>query len=167
VTNLIAIAYPDEAAVMRARGRLEEASKANLVEVEDVLVLVRDEKGRIDLRRGSSGVGAAAAGGAMWGGLIGLVLLVPLLGMAAGAAAGAGAWKRAVGEAGIDESFVTELRDSLTPGTAALVVLVRDWKPAKVLPLIQEQGQLIQTSLDDRLASQLEASLRAATPGTG
>ena len=147
---------------MRARGGLEEAVKTNLIEVEDVLVMVRDEEGRIDLRHGSGGVGAAAAGGAMWGGLIGLVLLVPLLGMAAGAAAGAGAWKLAVGDAGIDESFVTELRDSLTPGTAALVVLVREWKPEKLLPLIQEQGHLIQTSLDDRLASQLEASLRAA-----
>jgi uncharacterized membrane protein len=71
------------------------------------------------------------------------------------------------GDAGIDDSFVTELRDSLTPGTAALVALVREMNLEKVLPHIEEHGHLIQTSLDDRLAGQLDATLRAAGSGRG
>jgi uncharacterized membrane protein len=167
VSDLIAIAYPDEAAAMRARSNVWEGLEKGVLEVEDALVMIRAEDGSVDIRQGSSGTGAAAAGGAMWGGLIGLVLLVPLLGMAAGAAAGAAVWKHAVGDSGIDESFVTDLRDSLTPGSAALVLLVRKWIPEKVLPRIQEHGRVIQTSLGEKLEKQLDAALSAASPGTG
>jgi uncharacterized membrane protein len=164
VSDLIAIAYPDEATAMRAQRNLWEGIEKDVLEVEDALVMIRAEDGSVDIRQGSSGVGAAAAGGAMWGGLIGLVLLVPLLGMAAGAAAGAGAWKHMIGDAGIDESFVTDLRESLTPGSSALVLLVRKWTPEKVLPRIQQHGRVVQTTLGEKLEKQLQAALNAASP---
>jgi uncharacterized membrane protein len=84
MSDLVAIAYPDEGAVTRATANLAEAIREGLIEVEDVVVIVRDEDGTVDVRQGSTGVGAAAGGGAMWGGLIGLIFLAPLLGMAAG-----------------------------------------------------------------------------------
>ena len=87
MSELVAIAYPDEAAVTRAEANLAEAIHAGLIDVEDVVVIVRDEDGTVDVRQGSTGVGPAAVGGAMWGGLIGLVFLAPLLGMAVGALA--------------------------------------------------------------------------------
>jgi uncharacterized membrane protein len=129
MSDLVAIAYPDEGAVTRATANLAEAIREGLIEVEDVVVIVRDEDGTVDVRQGSTGVGAAAGGGAMWGGLIGLIFLAPLLGMAVGALAGGAAWKSMFGEAGVAESFVDELRESLTPGSAALVLLVREMAP--------------------------------------
>jgi uncharacterized membrane protein len=101
----------------------------------------------------------------MWGGLIGLVFLAPLLGMAVGALAGGAAWKSTFGEVGVAESFVDELRTSLTPGSAALVLLVREVTPEKVLPHIREHGRVIQTSLSDKVEAQLDAALAAAGPG--
>jgi uncharacterized membrane protein len=165
MSDLVAIAYPDEAAVMRARANLEEAIEAGLIEVEDVVVIVRDEDGTVDVRQGTTGVGAAAVGGAMWGGLIGLIFLAPLLGMAAGALAGGAAWKSTFGEAGVAESFVDDLRKSLAPGSAALVLLVREMSPDKVLPQIHEPGRVIQTSLSDKVEAQLAAALAAASRG--
>jgi uncharacterized membrane protein len=50
----------------------------------------------------------------MWGGLIGLVFLAPLLGMAVGALAGGAVWKSTFGDVGVAESFVDELRTNLT-----------------------------------------------------
>jgi uncharacterized membrane protein len=164
VSDLVAIAYPDEAAATRGRSNLSDAIEKGAIEIEDVLLLVRGDDGKFEIRQGSSGVGAAAAGGAMWGGVIGLVLLVPLLGMAMGAAAGAAAWKAAVGDSGIDESFVSQLQEQLAPGTAALVLLVRRMSPEQVLAMIKERGHVIQSSLDDSLEQQLDAALRAATP---
>jgi uncharacterized membrane protein len=165
MSDLVAIAYPDEAAVIRARANLEEAIEAGLIEVEDVVVIVRDEDGTVDVRQGTTGVGAAAVGGAMWGGLIGLIFLAPLLGMAAGALAGGAAWKSTFGEAGAAESFVDELRKSLAPGRAALVLLVREISPDTVLPQIHEPGRVIQTSLSDKVEAQLAAALAAASRG--
>jgi uncharacterized membrane protein len=165
MSDLIAIAYPDEAAVERARARLADGIKDGLIDVEDVVVMVRSADGTVDVREGSRGVGAAAAEGAVWGGLIGLIFLAPLFGMAVGVVAGGAAWKSAFGDVGVAEGFVDELRESLTPGSAALVLLVREMAPEKVLPHIQEHGHVIQTSLSDRVEAQLDAALAAARPG--
>jgi uncharacterized membrane protein len=162
MSDLVAIAYPDEAAARRARENLNEDIRQGLIDVEDVVVMVRDEDGKVDVRQGSTGAGMAAAGGALWGGLIGLILLAPLFGMAAGALGGGAAWKGAVGEVGIAESFVEQLRESLKPGGAAMIVLVREWKPEELLPRLREHGQLIQTSLGKELQAQLEEALAAA-----
>jgi uncharacterized membrane protein len=164
MSELIAIAYADEAAVDRATANVAEGVEKGLVEVEDLVVVVRDEDGTVDVRQGSTGVGTAAVGGAMWGGLIGLVFLAPLLGMAVGALAGGAVWKSAFGDEGVAESFVDELRESLTPGSAALVLLVRQVTPEKVLPHIREHGRIIQTSLSDKVEAQLDAALAAAGP---
>jgi uncharacterized membrane protein len=165
MSDLIAIAYPDEAAVTRAAANVAEGVDKGIVEVEDLVVIVRDGDGTVDVRQGSTGVGAATVGGAMWGGLIGLVFLAPLLGMAVGAVAGGAVWKSTFGDVGVAESFVDELRKSLTPGSAALVLLVREVAPEKVLPHIREHGRVIQTSLGDKVEAQLDAALAAAGPG--
>jgi uncharacterized membrane protein len=101
-------------------------------------------------------------GGAMTGGLIGLVFLAPLFGMAVGAVAGGAIWKSMFGDVGVAESFVNELGENLAPGSAALILLVRDMDPEKVLPHVHEPGHVIRTSLSDRVEAQLEAALAAA-----
>jgi uncharacterized membrane protein len=162
VSDLIAIAYPDQAAVERARERLRKAVVDGVIQVEDVVVMIRDEDGTIEVRQGSTGVGMAATGGAIAGGLIGLVFLAPLFGMAVGAAAGGAMWKSMFGDVGVAQSFVNELGENLSPGRAALIVLVREMKPEKVLPHIQEHGHVIRTSLTDEVEAQLDAALAAA-----
>ena len=162
MSDLIAIAYPDEATADRAHANLAQGVKDGVIAVEDVVLIVRHENGTVDVRQGSSGVGMAAAGGAAWGGLIGLVVFAPLLGMAVGAVAGGAAWKSTMGDVGIDESFVSDLSDHLTPGSAALVVLVRDLAPDDVLPHIEEGGHVIRTSLSPEVEAQLDAALAAA-----
>jgi uncharacterized membrane protein len=58
--------------------RLAEGVKEGLVDVEDAVVIVRDEDGTFDARQGHTGVGGAGAAGAIRGGLIGLIFLAPL-----------------------------------------------------------------------------------------
>jgi uncharacterized membrane protein len=165
MSHLIAIAYPDEAAARRARSNLADGVEKGLLEVDDVVVIAYDQDGRIVPLLSGWTVGLAAAGGAVAGGLIGLILLGPLLGMAAGGAvAGRAAWKKTFGEGHISESFVADLWEGLTPGSAAMVVLVRDMTPGKVLPHIREPGRAIHTSLSAEVETQLDAALAAAKP---
>jgi len=56
------------------------------MEIEDLVVVERREDGTVKLHQPSL-AGIGAAGGAMWGGLIGLIFFAPLFGMAAGAGA--------------------------------------------------------------------------------
>ena len=103
------------------RGRLAEGIKAKLIEVVDAVVVTRDDDGKVKLHQAASPAGVGAAGGAVWGGLIGLLFLAPLLGMAVGAAAGAAGG--AMADYGVDDAFMKELGEKLTPGDAALIVL--------------------------------------------
>jgi uncharacterized membrane protein len=162
MSDLIAIAYPDQAAVERARERLREAVTDGSIQVEDVVVMIRDEDGTVDVRQGSSGVAAAVVGGGMIGGLIGLIFLAPLFGMAVGAAGAGAMWNSTFGDAGVAESFVKELSERLTPGTSALILLVREMDPEQVVPRIEEPGHVVRTTLNDQVEAQLDAAFAAA-----
>jgi uncharacterized membrane protein len=160
MSDLIAIAYPDQATAERVRGRLAEAVKAKIIELDDVVVVTRSDDGKVKLHQATSTAGAGAAGGAVWGGLIGLIFLAPLLGMAVGAASGAAGG--AMADYGVDDRFMKDLGEKLTPGSAALIVLVRSMTADKVLPNIQERGHVIQSSLSNESEAQLNAALAAA-----
>ena len=60
---------------------------------------------------------------ALWGGLIGLVFFMPLLGMAIGGATSA--TTGAMTDVGVDDAFMQDLGEKLKPGGAAVFVLVR------------------------------------------
>jgi uncharacterized membrane protein len=162
VSDLIAIAYPDEATVERARENVRKGVADGVIEVEDAVVMIRDVDGTLEVRQGGTGVGAATGGGAISGGLIGYLLMAPLFGMAAGALAGGAIWRSMFGDAGIAEGFVEELARVLEPGRAALILLARDFDLDKVLPEIREQGEVIQTSLSAEAEAQLADALAAA-----
>ena len=117
MSDLIAIAYPDQATAERVRQNIGEAVKAKVMEIDDAVVVTREQDGKIKLHQAVSTTGAGAAGGALWGGLIGLIFLAPLLGMAIGAASGAAAG--ALADYGVDDDFMKELGDKLEPGGAA------------------------------------------------
>ncbi|MCX4991406.1 DUF1269 domain-containing protein [Streptomyces sp. NBC_00568] len=175
MSNLFVVAYNDVATANQVRGKLFELSKQHLVELEDAVVVERSEDGRIKLHQAVSHTAVGAAGGALWGGVIGLLFLAPLLGAAVGAAAGAAGG--AVTDTGINDNFMKDLSQNLRPGAAALFVLVKQAAGDKVIPQIAEfGGQLVQTSLsqeqEDALrdavaAAQAKAGATTPAPGTG
>lgn len=162
MSDLIAIAYTDQAAVERARENLRKANTDGLVQVEDAVVMFRLEDGTLEVRQGSTGVGGAAMSGAVSGGLIGLLFMAPLFGIAAGAVAGGAIWKSMFGDAGVAESFVKELSENLEPGHAALIFLAREFDLEAVLPHVKEHGHVIRTSLGAEAEAQLDAALASA-----
>jgi uncharacterized membrane protein len=74
--------------------------------------------------------GKAAGRGAMWGALVGLVLLNPVAGAAVGAGAGAAAQR--LRRTGLDPEFVEKMRERVSPGTSALLVLSSGADPLAV-----------------------------------
>ena len=85
---------------------------------------------------------------------------MPLLGMAIGAASGAAAGK--LTDSGVDDNFMKELGSQLTPGSAAVIALVRRVTLDKVLENIRIPGHIIQTSLDNDAEERLAEALAAA-----
>jgi uncharacterized membrane protein len=159
MSDLVAIAYPDLDTARQVAANLDEAQKAHLIALEDAVIVERQADGKVKLHQPSL-AGVGAAGGALWGGLIGLIFFVPLFGMAIGAASGAIAGKFT--DTGVDDEFLKRLGSELDEGKAALIVLVRDMTADKILPEIKIPGTVIQTSLSNEDEASLQAALDAA-----
>jgi uncharacterized membrane protein len=161
MSNLIAVAYPDPETAEGVRAELIEATKEHLLTLQDAVVVVHQQDGKVKLHQVVSPAGAGAAGGAVWGGLIGLLFLAPVVGMAIGAASGGLAGKLA--DVGVNDDFMKTLGEKLTPGSAALIVLSQSNTPEKVLERVAKYGgEVIQTSLSDDDEAHLRDALSAA-----
>jgi uncharacterized membrane protein len=125
VTTLTVWEFPHADGADRAIGTLEDLQKRELIKVHDGAI-VRWDVGakKPKTRQLLNATGAGALGGSFWGFLFGLVFLMPLLGMAIGAATGAMAGS--LSNIGIDDDFVRQVREKVTPGTSALFVLTSD-----------------------------------------
>jgi uncharacterized membrane protein len=169
MSDLIAVAYPDKETAETVRSTLGQLMIERVLELEDAVVVTRDDNGKVKLHQAVRPAAAGAATGALWGGVIGLLFLAPLFGMALGAAAGGASG--AATDHGINDQFMKDLGQKLHPGSAALIVLVRKSTPEKVLPRIEQYGgDVMQTSLDDeaeaRLREALETPQTASSPAS-
>ncbi|WP_405392883.1 DUF1269 domain-containing protein [Streptomyces sp. NBC_01102] len=100
-------------------------------------------------------VGAGALSGTFWGMLFGLIFLMPLLGAAIGAAAGALGGKLA--DVGIDDEFIAEVKQKVTPGTSALFLLTTDEVASRIGESLPGGGAEL---LHSNLRTEHEAKLR-------
>ena len=158
MSTLVAVAYPDVDTAQRVRSELVQATKEHLLDLEDAVVVEHRPDGKIKLHQAMSPAGAGAAGGALWGGLIGLIFLAPLFGMAIGAAAGGAAGK--MSDVGVDDNFMKTLGAKLDQGGAALIVLGRAQSPERVIERVRPYGgEIIQTSLDPDQEEHLKEAL--------
>jgi uncharacterized membrane protein len=146
MSNLVVIGFDDEHTAFALRAELAKMQKEYLIEMEDVVVVTKDDKGKVKLHQAHNLTAAGAVGGTFWGMLIGMIFLNPLLGAAVGA--GAGALSGKLSDIGISDQFMKELGETLTTGTSALFVLVRKATPDRVLEGLKGfKGKVIQTSL--------------------
>jgi uncharacterized membrane protein len=146
MSNLVVIGFEDEHTAFEMRAELVKLQKEYLIEMEDVVVVTKDEKGKVKLHQAVNLTAVGAVGGSFWGMLIGMIFLNPLLGAAVGA--GAGALSGKLRDIGIDNNFIKELGETITPGSSALFVLVRKSTPDKVLEELKGfKGKILKTSL--------------------
>ena len=161
MSNLIAVAYENVGTARNVLGELTELSVEHAITLDDAVILERRPDDRVKLHQTMRLGAAGAAGGALWGGLIGLLFLAPFLGMAVGAASGGLAG--AVTDLGVDDDFMKHLGEDLQPGTAAVIVLVRESTPDKVLKRIGRYGgRVIHSSLSDEADGRLRQAPRGA-----
>ena len=160
MSTLVAVAYPDLGTAEQVRGELVQATKERILSLEDAVLVEHRPDGKIKLHQAMSTSGAGAAGGALWGGLIGLIFLAPLFGMAVGAASGALAGKAT--DAGVNDRFMKDLGEALPPGGAALIALGRTDARDKLIERVRPYGgEIIQTSLSKDEEDQLRAAMAA------
>ncbi|MFZ0057677.1 MAG: DUF1269 domain-containing protein [Pseudolabrys sp.] len=160
MSDLIVVVFPTEAKAEEVRQKLLGMQKEYLIELDDAVIAVKDDKGRVKLNQLLNTTKTGAVSGTFWGTLIGLIFLMPLAGAALGAASGA--IGGALTDVGINDKWMKDTAAAIEPGTAALFVLVRKVTGDKVLEGLKgEGGTVLKTSLDHTK----EAALRAALAG--
>ena len=163
--TFVAVAYDDMYTAQEVRLRLLRMQKEYLIDLEDAVVAVRDEKGKVKLHQINNMTAAGAVSGSFWGLLIGLIFMNPLLGLAAGAAGGA--LSGALTDIGIDDNFMKHLAAELKPGASVLFVLVKHFTPDKVMVELEGTGgRVLKTSLSHEDEAALQAVLDAVKSPT-
>jgi uncharacterized membrane protein len=140
VASLVASAYDDMDQAASVMASIGELVKDPSLTLEDAIVVEHRDSGELKLHQPSL-AGIGVAGGGLWGGVIGLLFLVPLF-------------------AGVDDDFVKQLGEQLPKGGAAVVVLVQESTRDKVVPEISRHGgRLIQSSLSNDQEEALQEAL--------
>jgi uncharacterized membrane protein len=163
MSELIVISYPDEETAGEVLETLKRLQTEHQLRLDDAVVVVKSEDGKMKVRQSFNPAAAGAAGGALWGSLIGLLFLAPLLGALLGA--GAGALGGALSDYGIDDQFVRSLGEQMTSGGSAIFLLVREANADKVLPEVSQfGGEIVRTSLSNEADERLREVLATGAP---
>jgi len=148
MSNLVAVVFDDPVTAFDMRTSLLKMQKENLIDLEDSVVVTRDDRGKVKLDQATNLTAAGAIGGGFWGLLLGLLFLTPLLGVAVGATAGALASR--FKDIGVNDDMARDVGQSLKPGSSALFVLIRRATVDKVLDGLKAfagKGKIFQSSL--------------------
>lgn len=150
MSQLIVIGFDAEEDAFALRQELGAAQKEYLLRLEDAVVVTRPTEGEYQLHQALNMTGTGAITGTFWGGLIGLLFLMPLAGAAIGAASGALAGSAT--DYGINDDFIRQIAKTVPVGSGAVFILAEDFNTDKLLPRLEKYGsraRVIQTSLSN------------------
>ncbi len=160
MSNLVVIGFDNEHKAFELRAELAKLQKEYLIDMEDVVVVTKNDKGKTKLHQAVNLTAAGTVSGSFWGLLIGMIFLNPLFGAVVGA--GAGALSGKLSDLGIDNNFMKEFSETFKPESSAIFVLVRQSTPDKLLEELKGfKGKVLKTLLtadrEDAFRKVLEA----------
>jgi uncharacterized membrane protein len=160
MATLTVLKFPSAEGARSLLSRLEDLQKQQLIAIHDAAIVQWPaDKKKPKTEQLHSLTGAAAMSGAFWGMLFGLLFFVPLLGAAVGAAMGA--LSGSLVDVGIDDSFIKEVREQVTPGTSALFLLSSDAVADRVRDALKGvEMELIATNLSKEDEDKLRAAFQ-------
>jgi len=161
MSELLVIAFDDEAKAEQVRDQLIALQKTHIVSLADAVIATKRANGKVKLNQIASQATSGALAGGFWGLLIGAIFLMPHIGLLFGAATGGLAG--ALTDVGVDDDFMREVGSELDSGSAALFLLIRSMTADKLLGELKGAGgRVLRTSLDNSKEAQLREALAGA-----
>ncbi|MBE2182187.1 MAG: DUF1269 domain-containing protein [Anaerolineae bacterium] len=156
MAEIVVLAFENINTAEEARKSLDALESGSVVGLTDLVVVERDEKGKVKLNQARRHAGARVVGGTFWGMLIGFLFLVPALGAIAGAVVGAAI--SFFHDFGIPDEFIKEVGDALHPNSSALFMWVSsNTDPGQILARLKDyEGRIIRTSLSSAQEERLK-----------
>ena len=154
--EMMVIAFEDEYKADEVLNTLKQLDVEAIVDLKSAAVVVREADGRIRIRETRDfDAKQGAMGGALAGGVLGLLGGGLLRGAILGAAGGALAGKAI--DLGINDEYLRSIGESLGSGTSALVALVAFQRVDKAMEELDrfEGGTILRHTLSDEVYQQL------------
>ncbi|MGW7680529.1 DUF1269 domain-containing protein [Kribbella sp. NPDC054772] len=160
MTHLVVLGVDSREDAERVLQVTEDLAKQQLLQRDDAAYAYKDDKGKVRIHQTMNMTATGAAGGALWGTLIGLIFLNPLAGLAVGAATGAVAGK--LTDVGISDDMIKQVGRELQVGHAAVFLLARSATVDRVIDALKPfNPTIIQTNLTKEREEELVEALRS------
>ena len=154
MSNLFVVGFDKPNKADELRLKLEKLQSEFLLDLEDVVVAVKNEEGKVKLHQADNLFTEGVVSGGFCGSLTSLIFLNAV----------AGATSGALTDVGIDDHFMKELAATLMPDSSALFVLIRRASPdrGRVLEELKGSGgKILKTSLSHEDEAIIQAALSA------
>jgi len=164
MSTLLVLKFDSVGGAAQMRDRMLSLQKQQLITIEDAAIMWKDADGKPKLTQLNDMAGVGALGGAFWGMLFGLLFFIPVIGLALGAATGA--IVGSMSDVGIDDKFIKQVGESITPGTSALFLLTSHAVLDKVLEQTKDlKYDILQSNLSQDDEDRLRAAISASANG--
>lgn len=160
MSKLIVLTYNTENQAQTVLDKVVELSKKNLVEIRDAAWVVKDANGKVQVKQTLENQvkGSNIISGGFWGLLIGFFFGGPLFGALLGM--GLSAIFGTQIDIGIDNEFMKEVGNDMSPHNSALFLLAGDVTVDKLADELQPfGGKLYHTSLSKESEDMLRKAL--------
>lgn len=166
MNKLIALSFDNIYGASNALVKLDQLKDNYLISLNDAVVAIIREDGKVKLNQSVNLVKIGATQGGFWGALVGLILTGPLgMLLAGGTSAAFGGLIGSLSDYGIKDDFIRSLSRKLKPGSSALFLLVKDMTEDKVLEEMQSwNAQIIHTSLSKEAEERLRNAIAFKEP---
>ncbi|MGH8683921.1 MAG: DUF1269 domain-containing protein [Nitrosospira sp.] len=166
MSDLVVIGFENPHKADEVLARLRKLKKEYLIDLEDAVIVVRDEKGEVHLKQTLNlttlGASSGLLSGSLWGAVVGLIFLNPIAGFLLGGVigAGTGAISGSLSDYGINDEFIKSLGETIPVNSSALFILARKVQPEKVLAEFSDvKGKILRTSLSPDQEKRLQEAL--------
>ncbi|MFC9703357.1 DUF1269 domain-containing protein [Streptomyces sp. NPDC055721] len=159
MSELIVIGYDDHAVATKAFKAVQQLRDDHVVDLDGLAVVRVDANGEthVDTPRKSEEVAISATAGALWGMVLGIVILTPGIGVV-GAAVGGLIGK--LNQMGVDGKFRKKVGELLAPGSAAVVVMASKITEDRFAAAMEAfGGTVLKTSLSEESERELAEQL--------
>lgn len=166
MSDLVVIGFESPHLADEVLVRLRKLKREYLIDLEDAVIVVRDEKGEVHLKQTINltalGASSGLLSGSLWGAVVGLIFLNPIAGFLLGGVigAGTGAVSGSLSDYGINDDFIRSLGETIPVNSSALFILARKVQPEKVLAEFSDvKGKVLRTSLSPDQEKRLQEAL--------
>lgn len=162
MSQLIVVAYPDQFHAAEVMATLRRLLDEYRLDLEDACTVTKDGAGKVKLHQAVHLTAEGALNGGLWGTLIGMMFLNPVVGGLIGTSAGA--LRGATSDLGISDDFIRELAGQLQPNSSAIFILAHKATPDKVLAELSTfGGTILRTALTQEAETHWQAALSDST----